>query len=91
MGLDTTSGLWTGYGHLALACAPEPPPAAPLTGSVDPCNVELRHEVRLQRLAPPAQPQPGAAPSTEAPLELAQDLRHARPKQELTMGPPFDE
>ena len=91
VGLDTTSGLWTGYGHLALACAPEPPQAAPLTGSVDPCNVELHHEVRLQRLASAAQPHPSAAPSAQAPVELAQDLHRSGPQQELTMGPPFDE
>ena len=94
VGLDTTSGLWTGYGHLALASAPEPHMAAPLTGSVDPCEVELRHEVRLQRLglgdtAPHPAAQSAVQPSATA--ALAQDLHRLEPTQNPTMGLPFDE
>ena len=94
VGLDTTSGQWAGYGHLALACAPEPPLAAPLTGSVDPCEVELRHEVRLQRLgtaqaAPQGAALPAAPPSSTA--ALAQDLHRIQPTQDSTMGLAFDE
>jgi uncharacterized circularly permuted ATP-grasp superfamily protein/transglutaminase-like putative cysteine protease len=94
VGLDTTSGLWTGYGHLALASAPEPNLAAPLTGSVEPCEVELRHEVRLQRLGlGDAAPHLAARPAVKSPATsaLAQDLHRPRPTQDSNMGLPFDE
>ena len=90
LGLDTTSGMWTGSGHLALACAPEPPQAAPVTGSVDPCEVQLSHEVRIRRRDPAG---PLARPASVVPpaTPLAQDLHLSRPAQESTMRLAFDE
>lgn len=41
IGLDATSGLWCGEGHIPLACTPDPSAAAPVTGSFD---FEPRHE-----------------------------------------------
>ena len=35
IGLDATSGLLTGEGHIPLACAADPTSAAPITGAVD--------------------------------------------------------
>ncbi len=35
IGLDPTSGLLTGEGHIPLACTPEPSVAAPLSGVVE--------------------------------------------------------
>jgi uncharacterized circularly permuted ATP-grasp superfamily protein len=96
MGLDTTSGLWAGFGHLALASAPEPRHAAPVTGSVDPCGVEFSHQVRLHRLPSPTA-RPASAPLVDPqPLALAkpvvaQDLHRPKPDQEPTMGLAFDE
>ena len=41
IGLDPTSGLFAGEGHIPLACTPDPASAAPMTGSVDQCEVEF--------------------------------------------------
>jgi transglutaminase-like putative cysteine protease len=41
IGLDPTSGLLAGEGHIPLACTPEPMTAAPLSGSLDRCEAEL--------------------------------------------------
>ena len=50
VGLDPTSGLLAGEGHIPLACTPDPSTAAPLTGVTDPCGVEFQHSNIVQRL-----------------------------------------
>jgi uncharacterized protein (DUF2126 family)/transglutaminase-like putative cysteine protease len=50
IGLDPTSGLLAGEGHLPLACTPEPSSAAPVTGLVEECQVEFEHAMRLERV-----------------------------------------
>ncbi len=50
IGLDATSGLFAGEGHLPLACTPEPGSASPVTGHVDPCQVEFSHEMSITRI-----------------------------------------
>ena len=65
-GLDTTSGLWVGGGHIPLACAPEPSLAAPISGAVDPSEVDFSHTVRITRL--PSRPSPGAVLNFPVPL-----------------------
>jgi uncharacterized protein (DUF2126 family) len=50
VGLDSTSGLFTGAGHIPLACAPDPNSAAPITGLIDECECELNHEMRITRI-----------------------------------------
>ena len=50
IGLDPTSGLLAGEGHLPVACSPEPSSAAPVSGGVDECEVEFRHEMTVRRV-----------------------------------------
>ncbi|HEY3486755.1 MAG TPA: transglutaminase family protein [Gammaproteobacteria bacterium] len=39
VGLDSTSGFFTGAGHVPLACAPIPIAAAPMSGNIGKCGV----------------------------------------------------
>ena len=50
IGMDPTSGLFAGEGHIPLACSPEPKSAAPITGALDPCEVEFSHTMSVQRV-----------------------------------------
>jgi uncharacterized protein (DUF2126 family) len=50
IGLDPTSGLLAGEGHIPLACTPEPVAAAPITGAVDEAKVGFEHHMRVERV-----------------------------------------
>jgi len=50
VGLDPTSGLLAGEGHIPLACAPEPTSAAPIEGGTDKCEVRFSHEMKVTRI-----------------------------------------
>jgi uncharacterized protein (DUF2126 family)/transglutaminase-like putative cysteine protease len=50
IGLDPTSGLMAGEGHIPLAASGEPSDAAPITGAVDDCEVEFEHHMSVQRI-----------------------------------------
>ena len=50
IGLDPTSGLLAGEGHIPLACTPDPQSAAPITGGVDKCEVEFDFAMKITRI-----------------------------------------
>ncbi len=50
VGLDATSGLFAGEGHIPLACTAVPSSAAPVTGLADFANVEFSHVMSVTRV-----------------------------------------
>ena len=50
IGLDATSGLLAGEGHIPLACTPQPSGAAPIEGGVDESEVEFSHLMQVTRI-----------------------------------------
>ena len=50
IGLDPTSGLFAGEGHIPLACSPEPSSAAPISGVLDPCETTFEHHMSVKRI-----------------------------------------
>lgn len=50
IGLDPTSGLMAGEGHIPLACTALPSSAAPVTGLADVAEVIFHHEMTITRI-----------------------------------------
>jgi uncharacterized protein (DUF2126 family) len=50
IGLDPTSGLFAGEGHIPLVCTPSASNAAPIGGTVEPANVEFSYSMSIRRL-----------------------------------------
>ena len=50
VGLDPTSGLFAGEGHIPVACTPAPDAAAPIAGAVDECEVDFSHTMSVERV-----------------------------------------
>ena len=64
IGLDPTSGLLTGEGHIPLACVARPSLASPIEGTSDVAAIEVKFEAKVGRLgheARPTAPFPDAA------------------------------
>ncbi|MBU43592.1 MAG: IMP dehydrogenase [Spirochaetaceae bacterium] len=89
VGLDPTSGLLTGEGHIPLFSAAEPARAAPVTGTTDICESHLQFEMKVERIQ--------EAPRTTKPYkdETFERFQHMVPKidkklaeldMRLTMG-----
>ena len=63
IGLDATSGLLTGEGHIPLCCTAQPAAASPIEGTSDTPATEVRFEIRLGRIG--HEPRPTAPYSEE--------------------------
>lgn len=50
VGLDPTSGLLAGEGHIPVACSPEPSSAAPVSGFSEPCECDFEHHMSIERV-----------------------------------------
>lgn len=50
VGIDPTSGLLTGEGHIPLAATPEPMSAAPISGTLEAAGTEFIHEMKVTRV-----------------------------------------
>ena len=50
VGLDPTSGLLAGEGHIPLACTPDASSAAPVSGALGECETTFHHEMSVTRI-----------------------------------------
>jgi uncharacterized protein (DUF2126 family)/transglutaminase-like putative cysteine protease len=74
IGLDPTSGLLAGEGHIPLACTPEPGSAAPISGGLEACEAEFTHAMQVSRVAETPRV---TRPYTEAQWAAIDRLGHA--------------
>src|SRR5271165_3241939 len=50
IGMDPTSGLFAGVGHIPLVCTPNVSNAAPIEGTSEPANVDFSYSMSIRRL-----------------------------------------
>ena len=89
VGLDPTSGLFAGEGHIPLACSPEPSSAAPISGGVDESECEFSHEMWVERIwEAPRVSKPYSEAQWQAIVALGQKIDEDLQAQDvrLTMG-----
>jgi uncharacterized protein (DUF2126 family)/transglutaminase-like putative cysteine protease len=89
IGLDATSGLLAGEGHIPLACTPQPSGAAPIEGGMDKCEVEFEHHMNVTRIyESPRVTKPYTAEQWQAVMALgsAVDKELLDGDMRLTMG-----
>ena len=89
IGLDPTSGLLAGEGHIPLACTPQPSGAAPIEGLMDKAEVTFAHDMKVSRvLESPRVTKPYSDDQWQQVLALgdAVDHRLVADDVRLTMG-----
>jgi uncharacterized protein (DUF2126 family)/transglutaminase-like putative cysteine protease len=89
IGLDPTSGLLAGEGHIPLSCTPDPASAAPITGSLSECEATFSHTMQVRRIyESPRVTRPYSVEQWNAILEAgrAVDRELGRLDVRLTMG-----
>jgi uncharacterized protein (DUF2126 family)/transglutaminase-like putative cysteine protease len=89
VGLDPTSGLLAGEGHIPLACTAMPSSAAPVIGATDVCETEFEFSMRVTRIhEDPRVTKPYTEAQWEAVLELGHQVDAEMKAQDirLTMG-----
>lgn len=89
VGLDPTSGLFAGEGHIPLCCTPSPSSAAPVSGNLGECKSTLHHEMHISRVHEAPRPtKPYSQKQWEAidQLGLRVDADLKAQNVQLTMG-----
>jgi uncharacterized protein (DUF2126 family)/transglutaminase-like putative cysteine protease len=89
IGLDATSGLFCGEGHIPLACVARPALGAPITGTSDVAADSFSFELRVGRLGHEARPTTPYSEGTWQALLAGSDRADAALEQaglELTVG-----
>ena len=89
IGLDPTSGLFAGEGHIPLSATPQPESSAPITGATEPCETTLEFSNVVTRVHEDPRV---TLPYTDAAWEAIQalgariDARMAAADVRLTVG-----
>jgi uncharacterized protein (DUF2126 family) len=89
IGLDPTSGLLAGEGHIPLACTPEPSSAAPIEGGVDKSEVKFSYDMKVTRISEtPRTTKPYSDEQWQALLGVGEAIERdiAKAGLKLTMG-----
>jgi len=89
VGLDPTSGLFAGEGHIPLAATPEPRSAAPIDGALEKTEVDFNVEISVRRIhEAPRVTKPMTEPQWQAVLAAgdAIDAKIKASDMRLTMG-----
>jgi uncharacterized protein (DUF2126 family) len=91
IGMDATSGLFAGEGHIPLVCTPSPSKAAPIEGTVEPAEVEFSYSMTIRRLNGEDAPRPSQPFSEQEWLNVQEvarrvDVDLSAQAVRLTMG-----
>jgi uncharacterized protein (DUF2126 family) len=73
IGMDPTSGLFAGEGHIPLVCTPNASKASPIEGTVELANVDFSYSMSIRRLNDAPRP---ARPFTEEDWLQVEQVAH---------------